>query len=131
MDRTIYKRLNDNAIICIHKYKNKTGCVYHDLSLYYEDTDTLVQLDTLLMKSKIHDWEEFDEYHLNNNYVVIMKYNESKKILDVSTIYDISKRQNIMIEDEWANFFNYMSATDDIVKNRLKVKRLGKKISIK
>lgn len=131
MNKMIYKRLNDDAIMCINKYTNRAGCVYHRLFLYYEDTESIVELGTLLMKSKIHKWRECDQYDFNNNYVIVWAYNEEEQKLDLTNVYDVAKRKNVMVDEKWEDFFIYMNASDDIRNHKLKAKRLGTKISIK
>jgi len=127
METTIYKRLNENAILSIDHYDNYMGERFHSLVIYYEDTEEVVQFGKYKVSNSIYYDFTVDSYSFNNNYIIGYKYDEETQWLKVDRIYDIKNRCDMLNKDKTSETLTCVNVQEDIKKNKFKELSLERK----
>lgn len=126
MQKKVYKRLNDNTVLCISKYDNRLGFRYHSIVIHFEDTKQNVEFGTYRINKCIIPNYVADDYSYNNDYVIGYKYNSEKDWLKIDRIYDINNRCDVLTDDKFYNFFKCVDIDEKIKKQKYKTLTLGK-----
>ena len=127
MQKTVYKRLNENTVLCIDKYKNILGYKYHKISLYYEDTEQTVEFGFYKLNKGMTNKHTIDTYSYNNHYIIGYKYHSEEDWLKIDRLYDIDNRCDLLTDDKFYDYFNCLEIETKISNNKCKHLALGKK----
>lgn len=127
MNKKTYKRLNENAVLCIYKYDNKVGDRCHNIVIAYEDTDQMIEFGTYIVGKGIFDKRATESYIYNNEYIMGYRYHDGDQWLKVDRIYDVNNRCDLLTNDEFANYFSCVEIESKISKNKCKTLSLGEK----
>lgn len=131
MDKKVYKRLNENTVLCIHKYDNEIGVRCHNITIHYEDTEQIIEFGTYNIGKGILEKHKLETYLYNNDYIIGYKYHNDDEWLIVDRIYDINNRCDLLTDDKIYDYFNCVKIETKISENKCKTLSLGKYKKIK
>lgn len=126
MQKKVYKRLNDNTVLCIYKYNSNNGARCHNLSIYYENTNQVVEFGTYNVNQGSSDKQKLDIYSYNNDYIIGYKNDADEDCLKLDRMYDINNRCDLLTGDKFYDHFRCVELEEQISENKCKTLALGK-----